>query len=124
MEKQLFEKVSEFLTDTNRLYEEYIDDAGNLIKSTESLSHLTSAMRSGLEVYNLVLSAEEYKEDSDIQGVLCEIAKQVEKVKATEANAKKLDFVNSFVIWESIVGNALALCTLLLAGVEVQQDEE
>lgn len=124
MEKQLFEKVSEFLTDTNRLYEEYIDDAGNLIKSTESLSHLTSAMRSGLEVYNLVLSAEEYKEDSDIQGVLCEIAKQVEKVKATEANAKKLDFVNSFVVWESIVGNALALCTLLLAGVEVQEDEE
>lgn len=124
MEKQLFEKVSEFLTDTNRLYEEYIDDAGNLIKSTESLSHLTSAMRSGLEVYNLVLSAEEYKEDADIQGVLCEIAKQVEKVKATEANAKKLDFVNSFVVWESIVGNALALCTLLLAGVEVQEDEE
>lgn len=124
MEKQLFEKVTEFLTDTNRLYEEYIDDAGNLIKSTESLSHLTSAMRSGLEVYNLVLASEDYKEDADIQGVLCEIAKQIEKVKATEANAKKLDFVNSFVIWESIVGNALALCMLLLAGVEVRQDEE
>lgn len=124
MNKKLFEKLTEFLTDTNRLYEEYVDDMGQLIMSTETLSHLTSAMKSGLEVYNMVVAAEDYKEDSDIQGVLVEIAREIEKVKTTEENAKKLNLQSSITIWETIVGKLMALSILLLAGVEVEEDEK
>lgn len=124
MNKKLFEKLTEFLTDTNRLYEEYVDDMGQLIMSTETLSHLTSAMKSGLEVYNMVVAAEDYKEDSDIQGVLVEIAREIEKVKTTEENAKKLNLQSSINIWETIVGKLMALSILLLAGVEVEEDEK
>lgn len=124
MNKKLFEKLTEFLTDTNRLYEEYVDDMGQLIMSTETLSHLTSAMKSGLEVYNMVVAAEDYKEDSDIQGVLVEIAREIEKVKTTEENAKKLNLQSSINIWETIVGKLMALSILLLAGVEVEKDEK
>jgi len=124
MEKKLFEKLTEFLTDTNRLYEEYVDDSGQLVMSTETLSHLTSAMRSGLEVYNMAVTAEDLKEDADIQGVLSEIAVEVEKIKTTEANAKKLNLQSSINIWETIVGKLMALSILLLASVQVVEDEK
>ena len=124
MEKKLFEKLTEFLTDTNRLYEEYVDDSGQLVMSTETLSHLTSAMRSGLEVYNMAVTAEDLKEDADIQGVLSEIAVEVEKIKTTEANAKKLNLQSSINIWETIVGKLMALSILLLASVQVVGDEK
>lgn len=124
MEKKLFEKLTEFLTDTNRLYEEYVDDSGQLVMSTETLSHLTSAMRSGLEVYNMAVTAEDLKEDADIQGVLSEIAVEVEKIKTTEENAKKLNLQSSINIWETIVGKLMALSILLLASVQVVEDEK
>ena len=124
MEKKLFEKLTEFLTDTNRLYEEYVDDSGQLVMTTETLSHLTSAMRSGLEVYNMAVTAEDLKEDADIQGVLSEIAVEVEKIKTTEANAKKLNLQSSINIWETIVGKLMALSILLLASVQVVEDEK
>ncbi len=124
MEKKLFEKLTEFLTDTNRLYEEYVDDSGQLVMSTETLSHLTSAMRSGLEVYNMAVTAEDLKEDADIQGVLSEIAVEVEKIKTTEENAKKLNLQTSINIWETIVGKLMALSILLLASVQVVEDEK
>lgn len=124
MEKKLFEKLTEFLTDTNRLYEEYVDDSGQLVMSTETLSHLTSAMRSGLEVYNMAVTAEDLKEDADIQGVLSEIAVEVKKIKTTEENAKKLNLQSSINIWETIVGKLMALSILLLASVQVVEDEK
>ena len=72
----------------------------------------------------MVVAAEDYKEDSDIQGVLVEIAREIEKVKTTEENAKKLNLQSSITIWETIVGKLMALSILLLAGVEVEEDEK
>ena len=70
MNKKLKVKLDEYLVDSDRMVDEYYDEFGEFIISTESFTRLTTVLKEGLEVYNLVITEELYKDDEDIQKLM------------------------------------------------------
>ena len=116
--KKLGQLTSNFLVDMDKIYAEYVDEEGSLIMSTETLTHLTSALKSGFEMYNHVVAEKLFADDEGMQALLLDIEASSKKLEITEENAKKLNFENSFRYWEELLGKLLGLATVILANSE------
>jgi hypothetical protein len=122
MDKKLKNMLEEFLTDSDRLLDDYTDDEnGNLIICSESFAKLTGILKEGLAIYNKIVEENLYADNFMVQNSLQVISEAASKIEISEENAKKLNTKNAISRWEDLHADLLTLGILLLAD-EVGED--
>ena len=92
MDKKLKNMLEEFLTDSDRLLDDYTDDEnGNLIICSESFAKLTGILKEGLAIYNKIVEENLYADNFMVQNSLQVISEAASKIEISEENAKKLN---------------------------------
>lgn len=121
MNKKLKNKLEEYLVDSDRLVDEYYDEFGEFIICTESFTKLTTVLKEGLEIYNLIITEELYKDDEDIQKLMSTIFEKSSKLEINEENAKKLNTRNAVESWMDLQSYLLTLAVMILGSEENEQ---
>ena len=118
MNKKLNEKMEEYLVDSDRMIDEYYDELGEFIISTESFTRLTTLLKEGLGIYNFVVTEKLYENDEDIQKLLSIIYEKSSKLEINEENAKKLNTKNAIASWLELNSYLLTLVVMILGSEE------
>lgn len=121
MHKKLKNKLEEYLVDSDRLVDEYYDEFGEFIICTESFTKLTTVLKEGLEIYNLIITEELYKDDEDVQKLMSAIFEKSSKLEINEENAKKLNTRNAIESWMDLQSYLLTLAVMILGSEENEQ---
>ena len=121
MNKKLKVKLDEYLVDSDRMVDEYYDEFGEFIISTESFTRLTTVLKEGLGIYNLVITEKLYQDDEDIQKLMGIIFEKSSKLEINEENAKKLNTRNAIDAWMDLQSYLLTLAVMILGSEENDQ---
>ena len=121
MNKKLKKLLDEYLVDSDRLVGEYYDEFGEFIICTESFTKLTTVLKEGLAIYNLIITEELYKDDEDIQKLMGAIFERSSKLEINEENAKKLNTRNAIDSWMDLQSYLLTLAVMILGAEENDQ---
>lgn len=118
MNKKLKKLLEEYLVDSDRMIEEYYDEFGEFIICTESFTKLTTLLKEGLEIYNLIITEKLYQEDEDIQALMSIICEKSSKLEINEENAKNLNTKNAINAWLDLQTHLLTLSVMILGSEE------
>jgi len=121
MNKKLKVKLEEYLVDSDRFVDEYYDEFGEFIICTESFTKLTTILKEGLTIYNLIITEELYKDDEDIQKLMSAICEKSSKLEINEENAKNLNTKNAIDAWLDLQSYLLTLAVMILGAEENEQ---
>jgi len=118
MNKKLKKLLEEYLVDSDRMIEEYYDEFGEFIICTESFTKLTTLLKEGLEIYNLIITEKLYQEDEDVQALMSIICEKSSKLEINEENAKNLNTKNAINAWLDLQTHLLTLSVMILGSEE------
>lgn len=118
MNKKLKKLLEEYFVDSDRFVAEYYDEFGEFIISSESFTRLTTILKEGLEIYNLIVTKKLYKDDEEIQKMLLLISEKASKLEINEENAKNLNTQNAVNAWLDLQLHILTLGVLIMGGEE------
>lgn len=121
MNKKLKDLLEEYLVDSDHMVDEYYDDFGEFIICTESFTRLTTLLKEGLAIYNLIITEKLYQDDEDIQKLMSTIFEKSSKLEINEENAKKLNTKNAIESWLDLQSYLLTLAVMILGSEENDQ---
>lgn len=114
MNKKQKSALEKYLIDSDYFVAEYYDEMGEFIINGDSFQKLTQVLKEGLEIYNTIVKENLFKDDEDIQKLLCVIYEKSGKLEINEENAKNLNTQNAIGAWQDLQSYLLTLAVMIL----------